>query len=109
MRGETLRTVEHTKTGTRNEGEEDPGWYIGGLVEVDEEANAKGCVEPSDPERRPIAASLGDYKTNDDSGRSDGEGKREDGDAGSYGRVVRCDLEVKRHIVQERPDDQALC
>ena len=79
------------------------------MVEVDEEANAKGYIELSDLERGPVAASLNNYKTNDDSGRSDGEGKREDSDAGSYKRVVLYDLEVKRHIVQERPDDQALC
>ena len=56
----------------------------------------------------PIAAGLSDYKTNDDSSRSDGEGEREDSDARSYGRVVLYDLEVKRHVAEERPDDQAL-
>ena len=108
MGSKALRTVEHTKTSTRNKGEEDPRRYIGGLVEVDEEAHAEGSVEPSDPERGPVAAGLGDYKTNDDSGRSDGEGEGEDGDARSYGRVVLCDLEVKRHVVKKRPNDQAL-
>jgi hypothetical protein len=73
------------------------------LVEV--EANAKGYMEPSDLERGLVTASLSDYKTNDDSGRSDGKGKREDGNAGSYRQVILCNLEVKRHVVQERLDD----
>jgi hypothetical protein len=69
------------------------------LVEVDKEANAKDYIELSNLERGPIAASLGDYKTNNNSGKSDDKGKREDGDAGSYRRVVLCDLKVKRYIV----------
>jgi hypothetical protein len=69
------------------------------LVEVNKEANAKGCIEPFDPERGLIAASLSDYKTNNNSGRSDGKGKREDSDTGSYRRVVLYDLKVKRYII----------
>ncbi len=74
-------------------------------MEVDKEAHADGCEELSGPERRPVAASLGDCNTNDDSGRSDGEGEREDGDARSDRRVVFCDLEIERHVVEKRPDD----
>jgi hypothetical protein len=46
LRGETLSIIKHTKTGIRNEGEEDLRGYISGLVKVNKEANAKGYVKP---------------------------------------------------------------
>jgi hypothetical protein len=70
-------------------------------VEVNEEAHAKGCEELSSLEGGSVAASLSDYKTNDDSGGSDGESEREDGNAGSDRRVVFRDLEIERHVVEE--------
>jgi hypothetical protein len=77
-------------------------------VEVDEEAYIKGYEELSGLEWGSVAASLSDYKTNDDSYKSNGEGEREDGDTGSDGRVVFRDLKIERHIIEEWPDDQAL-
>jgi len=62
-------------------------------------------MELSNLKRGLIIASLSDYKTNDNSGKSDGKGKREYSNAGSYKRVVLCNLEVKRHIVKERLND----
>jgi len=62
-------------------------------------------MELSNLKRGLIIASLSDYKTNDNSGKSDSKGKREDSNAGSYKQVVLCNLEVKRHIIQERLDN----
>jgi hypothetical protein len=94
-----LCTIEYIKTGTRNKREEDLGWYINGLVKVDKKANTKGYIELSDLERGPIAASLNDYKTNNNSGKSDDKGKREDSDTRSYRRVVLYNLKIKRYII----------
>jgi hypothetical protein len=51
---------------------------------------------------------MGDYKTNDDGSGSDSEGEGENSNGGGGGRVAFRNLEVKGHIIENRPNNQSL-
>jgi hypothetical protein len=74
-------------------------------VEGDEEAYAECYEEPPDLEWGLVTTGPSNYKIDDDSGGYDSEGEGEDSDAGGDRWVVFRNLEVERHVVEQRLDD----
>lgn len=102
------RGIQDPQPDARRQPQRDPRARRAVRAVEDEQADARRGQQPAAPDGPAVAAGAGDEDAADDGGGGDGEGPREEADAGLDGGEVLGRFEVEGHVEEDAPLDDAV-